>query len=178
MPTQRTPHMVMLTAPTSGLRRRRAGRKREQRARGAWPFSEVTRGRGRVLPARRLILRVGSIATRNVLAREEGRGGKAVRAVRRRDLQFASAMSVYHSVLDPAFGCLLFGPVAATGDEVEITGETPLAPEAANFRLSPEPAKSAAGGAASMKPAPAKGAAHQPASPDHPRRRPPPAPLP
>jgi len=73
-----------------------------------------------------------------------------------RDLQFASAMSVYANVLDPDFGCLLFGPVAATGDEIEITIETPLAADAANFTLSPAPEKTATGGGAgSKKPAPA-----------------------
>jgi hypothetical protein len=70
-----------------------------------------------------------------------------------RDLQFASAMSAYANVRDQDFGCLLFGPVAATGDEVEITVETPLAGEAANFTLSPEAAPAAAGaGAGSKKP--------------------------
>jgi hypothetical protein len=81
-----------------------------------------------------------------------------------RDLQFASAMSVYANVLDPDFGCVLFGPVAATGDEVEITVETPLAAEAANFTLAPEAEKTASsGGAGSKKPTPAKVAASQPA---------------
>jgi hypothetical protein len=78
-----------------------------------------------------------------------------------RDLQFASAMSVYQNVLDDDFGCLLFGPVASTGDQVEITVETPLAPEAANFTLSPEPAKSASGGAGSKKATGAKPPASQ-----------------
>jgi hypothetical protein len=78
-----------------------------------------------------------------------------------RDLQFASMISVYANLLEPDFGCLLFGPVAATGDEVDITVETPLAPEAANFTLSPEPAKSAGGGAGSKKAAPAKATASQ-----------------
>jgi hypothetical protein len=85
----------------------------------------------------------------------EKRHEALVSSRQQRDVQFASAISVYANILAPDFGCLLFGPVAATGDEVDIVVDTPLKDEAANFTLTPAAAPSAAGsGAGTTKPAP------------------------
>jgi hypothetical protein len=62
-----------------------------------------------------------------------------------RDQQFASTMSVYANLLDPGFGCVLFGPVASTGDEVDVTLDTQLKAEAANFTLTPTPTATGSG---------------------------------
>jgi len=58
-----------------------------------------------------------------------------------RDQQFQKAIGLYAKILEPGFGTLSFGPVAATGDQVDIVADTSLSAEAAEIKLT-----SAAGG--------------------------------
>jgi len=58
-----------------------------------------------------------------------------------RDQQFQKTVGLYAKILEPGFGTLSFGPVAATGDQVEIVADTSLSAEAAEIKLT-----SAAGG--------------------------------
>jgi hypothetical protein len=81
----------------------------------------------------------------DLYAKAQKRHDSLVSSKSQRDQQFASTMSVYANLLDADFGCVLFGPVASTGDEVDISIDTPLKDEAANFSLTPPPAATGAG---------------------------------
>lgn len=51
------------------------------------------------------------------------------------DQQFNRAIGLFAKIFEPDFGDLYFGPVAATGDQVEIVVDTSLSPDAANLKL-------------------------------------------
>jgi hypothetical protein len=71
----------------------------------------------------------------DVYALEEQRYKSFTDSKNQRDQQLNRAVGLFAKIFEDGFGDLYFGPVAATGDQVEIVVDISLSPEAAGLKL-------------------------------------------